>query len=307
MTKRVILVNYGAYTTEKDIKPFLRNLFSDEILFPLPPPLRKLLGFLISELRFKEGKRILEAMEGKSPLLEQTEEQKKLLQQILGKEYHLQVAMRYSEPLLENVLRKTKKGEKLIIFPLFPHYSVATYGSIEKVVKKALKNGHYFLTKPFYHCEGFVKGWVEAIVKILEKAKKPFLLFSAHSLPLYLVKRFNDPYSFQIEESAKLIASRLGLPYKVSYQSRLGPVKWLQPSTEEVLKELASKGVKEVVVIPISFVAENSETIVEIDITYKKLAEELGIEHFIRVPIPYNSPHWIDCFKELIEEAGKRV
>ncbi len=305
MPKKVILVNYGAYTTYGDIKPFLRNLFSDKVLFPFPRFLRKFIGLLVSELRFKEGKQILEAMGGRSPLMEQTEEQKKLLERALGREYELRIAMRYSEPLLEDVLKKTESGKKLIILPLFPQYSVATYGSIKSVVEGSLKGRNYILTEPFYRCEGFIKGWIEAIEKSLEKTRKPFLLFSAHSLPLYLVRRFKDPYPSQVEESARLIATRLGLPYKVSYQSKVGPVRWLQPSTEEVLRELSLKGVEEILIVPISFVAENSETLVEIDITYKELAGSLGIRNFIRVPIPYNSPRWIDCFKKLIREAER--
>jgi len=309
MPRRVLLVNYGAYSKEGDIKTFLKNLFSDEVLFPFPEPLRKLLGFLISEIRFREGKRLLEAMGGKSPLLEQSNEQKNLLTERLGKDYRLQVAMRYSEPLLENVLKNFDGEEELIILPMFPHYSAATYGSVEKIARKVLKGKKFVITEPFYYCKNFIRGWLEAVEKVLVNTKSPLLLFSAHSLPLYLVKRFNDPYPFQVEESAKIIAEYFGLPYKVSYQSRLGPIKWLRPSTEEIIKEIASatKGAKEVVVIPISFVAENSETLVEIDIFYKNLAKEMGMENFIRVPIPYNSPKWIDCFKELVEEAEKKI
>ena len=122
-------------------------------------------------------------------------------------------------------------------------------------------------------------------------------------MPLYLVEKFKDPYPLQVEKSAKLIAEFLNLPYKVSYQSKLGPIRWLEPSTEEVLKELSEKGYKEVVVIPISFVSENSETLWEIDINYSNLAKELGIEKFVRVKIPYKSRHWLECWKSLIIET----
>ena len=303
MQKLAIAVNYGGpiYGREKD---YLKRLFSDEVLFPLPKPLRLLTGFLVSNLRWRETREILETLGGKSPLLEQTEEQVLELSKLL-KDWELKAAMRYSEPLLEEILKTIdfEKYKEVVVFPLFPHYSVATYGTIERVVENLKLKGEVKFAKPFYDCEGFITGWVKETEKYLKSLNSPILLFSAHSLPLYLVEKFKDPYPLQVEKSAKLIAERLNLPYKVSYQSKLGPVKWLEPSTKEVLRKLSKRRYKEVVVIPISFVSENSETLWEIDINYSNLAKELGIEKFVRVKIPYKSPHWLECWKKLIIEA----
>jgi ferrochelatase len=192
------------------------------------------------------------------------------------------------------------RGE-VILLPAFPHYSIATWKTVIEETEKYLPEGRLKTVRPFYDCKGFITGWVEEIKKHVGGLKKPFLLFSAHSLPLYLIKR-GDPYPEQVKESARLIAKRLNLPFAVSYQSKLGPLKWLEPSTEEALKKISSEGVKEVVVIPISFTTENSETLYEIDRYYNKLSRKVGIERFVRPPVPYDSPNWIDCFKKLIEE-----
>jgi ferrochelatase len=300
MSKLLILVNYGGPQPGKE-RDYLFRLFSDPVVFPLPKPLPFLLGKLVAHFRRKETAKILQEVGGESPLLKQTEEQAKLLKELL-KDWEIKVAMRYSEPLLENLLKEVKeKYQKVVILPLFPHYSVATWGTVERIVKKHLPEAVF--VKPFYSCEGFINGWVNAIRETVKGLKNPFLLFSAHSLPLYLVNKYKDPYPSQVKESAFLIAERLNLPFEVSYQSKLGPVKWLSPSTEETIKRLSEKGIEELVVIPISFVSENTETLQEIDIYYSSLARELGIKTFKRVKIPYNSPEWISCFKKLVGET----
>jgi len=296
MQNLLLLVNYGGPTLGRE-KEYLKRLFSDEVLFPFPKPLRVFLGNLIATIRWRETREILTSIGGKSPLLEQTLWQAKALAKLL-KGWNVKVAMRYSHPLLEETLKNLKEVYRLVIFPLFPHYSFATYLTVEKVVKRLYPNAVF--TQPFYNCEGFIKGWILQIEETLKEKKlsSPYLLFSAHSLPLYLVKKYRDPYPSQVEESAKLIAQSLSLSFKVSYQSGVGLLKWLSPSTEEAIKELASKGVRELVVVPISFTAENSETLQEIDQNYQELAKSLGIKHFVRVKIPYDHPLWIECFKE---------
>lgn len=298
MDKAVVAVNYGGPSLGRE-KEYLKRLFSDEVLFPLPKPFRDLLGSLIATFRWKETRDILLQVGGKSPLMAQTEEQVKLLSRRL-RSWDFKIAMRYSPPLLEEVLKEVENYPKVVIFPLFPHYSSATYGTTERVVRKVL-NRKVFFTKPFYNCYQFVKGWVKAIEESLQDLKNPFLLFSAHSLPLYLVKKYKDPYPLQVQESARLIAERLKLPWRVSYQSKVGPIRWLSPSTEEAIKKLANRGVKELVVIPISFVSENTETLQEIDLSYASLARREGIENFKRVKIPYKNLHWLECWENLIK------
>ena len=299
MQNLLLLVNYGGPVKGREAQ-YLRRLFSDPVLFPLPLPLRWLLGNLVALLRRGETAQILSAVGGTSPFLKQTLEQAEALRGI-AEGWEVGVAMRYSEPLLEKVLRDIDPSEygEIVLLPLFPQYSVATWGSVERVVEKSPLRDRVKFAKPFYGCENFILGWVEAIEKTLKGLEKPFLLFSAHSLPLYLVERYKDPYPKQVEESARLIAQRLELPYRVSYQSRLGPIRWLEPTTEETLRKLRKEGVKELVVIPISFVSENTETLQEIDLNYRQLAESLGYHSFRRVKIPHLHPEWLECWKDL--------
>ncbi len=299
MENLLLVVNYGGPLRGREGE-YLKRLFSDPVLFPFPAPFRWLLGNLVALLRRGETAEILSAVGGTSPFLKQTFEQAKALGRLL-EGWEVGVAMRYSDPLLEEVLRDIdpERFENIVVLPLFPQYSVATWGSVERVVENSPLKGNFKFAKPFYGCENFVLGWVEAIEKTLKGLEKPFLLFSAHSLPLYLVKKYGDPYPEQVRESAKLIAQRLGLPYKVSYQSRLGPIKWLEPTTEETLNRLRKEGVKELVVIPISFVSENTETLQEIDLNYRQLAESLGYHSFRRVKIPHLHPEWLECWKDL--------
>ncbi len=299
MKKTVLFVNYGGPSANREgAIRYLKNLFSDGVVFPLPKPLRWLLANLVARARWKESVEILKRIGGESPLLSQSGEQAKELQRRLGEDYAVKVAMRYSPPFVGEVLRDTT-GE-VILLPAFPHYSFATWRTIEEEVKRQLGGRKLKVVKPFYDCDGFITGWVEEIEGHLKGLKNPLLLFSAHSLPLYLVRR-GDPYPKQVLESARLIAKKLGLPFEVSYQSKLGPIRWLEPSTEEVLKKLPSRGVEEVVVVPVSFTAENSETLYEIDVYYKGLAREAGIKRFVRVPVPYKSHRWMDCFEHLIK------
>jgi len=303
MSKLLLLVNYGGPSLGRE-REYLKNLFSDEVLIPLPKHLRWLFANFIALLRYKETRQILEDMGGESPLKEQAERQVLKLSEIL-KDHRVDYAMLYSEPLLENKLKELQKEdfEEIKVLPLFPQYSAATWGSVEKKVSKSgLKNVKFL--KPFYKCKGFLKGWEEAIKETVEGLKEPFLLFSAHSLPLYLVERYKDPYPGQVEETARFLAENLNLPYRVSYQSKLGPIRWLEPSTDWTIKELAKEGVEEIVVIPISFVAENSETLWEIDLNYRKLAKEVGIKTFRRVPIPYLSEYWLKCWASLTEQLS---
>ncbi len=296
MGKLLLLVNYGGPECDpKSAEEYLKNLFSDPLLFPLPSPLRKLFATLLAKRRRKETLQILKAIGCKSPLKEQTALQAKaLVRKLPG--WEVRYAMRYSPPYIGRALKDADKFETVKVLPLFPHYSVSTWGTTIKEVEKHLPKGDFSAAKPFYDCPQFITGWVEAVLAQLKGLKNPFLLFSAHSLPLYLVRHHRDPYPDQVEKSAQLIADELNLPHLVGYQSAFGPLRWLSPSTEEVIKNLASQGVKELVVIPISFVSENSETLQEIDITYRKLAEKEGIEKFVRVKIPFNSPRWIECF-----------
>lgn len=296
MANLLLVVNYGGPLRGRE-EEYLKRLFSDPLLLPLPSPLRNVVANLIALFRRDETSQILSAVGGTSPFLKQTFEQAKALGEIL-KGWEVRVAMRYSDPLLEEVLGDidSERFENIVVLPLFPQYSVATWGSIERVIENSQLKKKVKFVKPFYNCENFILGWVEAIEKNLKGLEKPFLLFSAHGLPQYFVRRYEDPYPQQVAESAKRIAQKLGLPYRVSYQSRLGPIRWLEPSTEKAMEELRREGVRDLVIVPISFVSENTETLQEIDIDYRLKAVELNFYTFRRVEIPHLSPKWLKCW-----------
>ncbi|MCF8462988.1 MAG: ferrochelatase [Rickettsiaceae bacterium] len=292
----VILMNLGGPDCLEAVQPFLFNLFYDPAIIRLPNPFRYLIAKLISSTRKKKAENIYSQMGGKSPILEETlmqaEELKTLLKQDDKCEYKVYVAMRYwksfSGEIMPDVINY--QPDQIILVPLYPHFSTTTTASSIKdfMVNLHVHNyeglvkaiGCYFLDDKFIECH------VDLIRETLSKVKDDNykILFSAHGLPKSII-RDGDPYQWQTEQTVAKIASNLSLSeeqYQITYQSRVGPVKWLEPNTEHVIESLAQKGVN-IIVIPISFVSEHSETLVELDIEYKSIADKYGV-HYWRVP-----------------------
>ncbi|WP_457680706.1 ferrochelatase [Thermovibrio sp.] len=310
--KEAVLLSYmGAPRNLKEIKPFLYRLFSDRDLinFGVPPFLQKPLAYLISTFRAPKVKPQYEAIGGGSPLVKYSLEQGELLSRELG--LPVFVGMLYSEPLIERVCKDiVKKGfEKVYHITLYPQYSLATAGA-------CLRDGRKFLSGRVEVKE--VKSWADNpdyiswIRKSIEEElpenlEGTVLLFSAHSLPRYLVKEKGDPYPWEVLKTVeKVMENFKGLPYKVGYQSKVGPIEWLEPSTEEVLKKLKQEGFKKVVVFPISFVSEHVETLYELDFEYKEVAKELGLE-YRRVKLNHKAPLLIKALKGEVEKLRSSV
>ena len=303
----VILMNMGGPDSLDAIQPFLYNLFSDHDIIQIPRLIQKPVAYLISKIRAKKTREYYEYMGGKSPQKEQTLAQANALQEALGDKYKVVVAMRYWHPFTDEALEELFKDEieKIILLPLYPQYSKTTTGSsfneFFRQYKKFGKNIPVIKINDFHDHPTYIKAMVENIKENLpQNYQDYFFLFSAHSLPEKVILE-GDPYKDQTEKTVKLIMEHFpDMKYKLAYQSKIGPVKWLEPMTENVIKELAQKGIKNLVVIPVSFVSEHSETLYELDYQYGNLAKELGIKNYIRIPTLKTHPLFIQALREIV-------
>jgi len=295
MKKAVILFNLGGPDKLESVEPFLFNLFNDPAIINIPSIIRYPLAKFISKKRAPIAKNIYKEIGNKSPILELTQNQAKSLENRLSEKgnYKCFVAMRCWHPRAYDVIKKVKEynPEEVILLPLYPQFSASTSGSSINEWNDLCKKENYKVTTKTICCYPTENNFIESHVSLIKKTIKTLennnfkLLFSAHGLPESKIKK-GDPYQWQVEETVKEIMSKLtkeNLDYIISYQSRVGPMKWIGPSTdEEIIKY--SKEKKGIVIVPVAFVSEHSETLVELDIEYKKLAEKNGCSFYKRVP-----------------------
>ncbi|WP_287128999.1 ferrochelatase [Candidatus Cyanaurora vandensis] len=315
----VLLLNLGGPARSEDVKPFLYNLFSDPEIIRLPVPfLQKPLAWLISTLRAPLSLKNYASIGGKSPIKAITAQQGRVLKKTLarrGIEVKVYVGMRYWHPYTEAALTQIKADgiEKLVVLPLYPQYSISTSGSSYKLLNQAwaedpqLQQIERRDILSFYDRPGYIRGMVRLIHRELAKFEQPervHILFSAHGVPKSYVETGGDPYQQQIEASVQLLTAALALPNRSSlaYQSKVGPVEWLQPYTEDIIPRLARQGVTNLLTIPISFISEHIETLQEIDIEYRHLAHESGIPNFRRVRTLNIEPDFINELALLVQE-----
>lgn len=316
----VVLFNLGGPDSKKSIKPFLFNFFMDKNIIRLPQPFRFLIACLIAIRRSKKEAGASYAFLGdKSPLLVNTQEQAEALEQKLnetaGIEFKAFVCMRYWHPIAKDIVQQVKEwgADKIILLPLYPQFSTTTTRSSFQVWDKEADRQNLDAPSSAICCypfnEGFIRASAENIKTIFDVAKtdgvkNPRLLFSAHGLPEDII-RDGDPYQWQCEEAAAKIAKELGLhpsDWKICYQSRVGPKKWLSPSTEDALRE-AAKDNKAVIIYPHAFTQEHVETLVEIEIEYRHMAHEFGVPGFYRVSTVGTHPAFIDGLVRLVHES----
>jgi ferrochelatase len=320
----VLLLNLGGPERIQDVGPFLYNLFSDPEIIRLPlPALQKPLAWLISSLRASKSQEAYRSIGGGSPLRRITEQQARELQSVLrqrGIEATSYVAMRYWHPFTESAVADIKADaiDEVVVLPLYPHFSISTSGSSFRELQRLRQSDPAFARLPircirsYYDDPGYIGAMAELIAAEIQACPEPagaHVFFSAHGVPRSYVEEAGDPYQEEIETCARLIMERLerdlGHPnlYTLAYQSRVGPVEWLKPYTDEALQELGQQGVKDLVVVPISFVSEHIETLEEIDIEYRELATEAGITNFRRVPALDTTPAFIDGLAHLVQQA----
>jgi ferrochelatase len=316
----VLLLNLGGPDKLEDVGPFLYNLFSDPEIIRLPFSwLQKPLAWLIASRRTQKSQENYKQIGGGSPLRRITEAQGEALKeqlQALGQEANIYVGMRYWHPYTEEAIAQLTQDdiEHLVILPLYPQFSISTSGSSFRLLDKLwredpkLQRIEYKVIPSWYKQPSYLQAMAELIAQELDQFPNPdsvHVFFSAHGVPKNYVEEAGDPYQQEIEECTALIMQTLNRPneHTLAYQSRVGPVEWLQPYTDDALEELGAKGVKDLVVVPISFVSEHIETLQEIDIEYRELAEESGIENFRRVPAPNTHPLFIRALADLVLDA----
>ena len=308
----VVLLNMGGPDSLEAIQPFLYNLFSDHDIIRIPRPIQKPVAWLISKVRAKKTRHYYEIMGGKSPQREQTEEQARELQRLLGDSYRVVVAMRYWHPFTREALESLFEEdiERIVLLPMYPQFSTTTTGSSFKEFYRVYRSSAYPQVPVYevlsYHDHPlYIRAMVENLREHLPEWREYFFLFSAHSLPMYVIEE-GDPYRDQTEETVRLVMEHFpGVEYALGYQSKVGPVKWLEPMTDKLIEELAEKGVKKLCVVPVSFVCEHSETLYELDVQYGELARELGIESYVRIPTLRTNPTFIRALAELVLSAER--
>jgi ferrochelatase len=341
----IILLNLGGPDSIDAVRPFLLNLFSDREIIRLGPPfLQKTIASLVISMKLKKTLAAYNLIGGKSPLTDITTAQSKALEKQLNSfdaetrglgdsgtvssddivsprrriavsprqaKFRVYVGMRYWHPFTEESVEQMYKAgiTKIIALSLYPHYCIATTGSSIKHFKDAAEKysiEYSCITSWFNH-----PLYIDALAARIEQglkgfSKKPAVLFSAHSLPQRLVNA-GDSYIPEIRGTIDALTDKLDLQWFLSYQSKTGPVKWLEPTTEHMLHELAGKGIKDLLVVPVSFVSDHIETLYEIDILYKGMAKKLGIT-LQRIESLNTSDKFIEALADIVlkktQDAG---
>ena len=317
----VLLLNLGGPETLEDVQPFLFNLFADDSIIRLPAAARFLqrpLAQLISTLRAPKSAEGYRAIGGGSPLLRITMEQAAALERALaarGTDARVYVGMRYWKPFMEDAVAALRRDgvTDLIVLPLYPQFSISTSGSSLRLLEAmmdadpALAGMRHAVVSSWYWRRGYLDAMADLIAKELDKFADPSIVeifFSAHGVPVSYVLE-GDPYQAEMEDCVRLIMDRVrergyGNGHSLAYQSRVGPVEWLTPYTDDRIRELGRDGTKAMLAVPVSFVSEHIETLEEIDVEYRELAEASGIDQWRRVPALNTDARFIGDLADLV-------
>ncbi|MEK6300834.1 MAG: ferrochelatase [Acidobacteriota bacterium] len=316
----VLLFNLGGPETLEDVRPFLFNIFVDPDIIRLPwRALQKPLAWLIARQRHKKSRSYYEQIGGGSPLRRITEEQARALEFALAVrniDARAYVGMRYWNPFIEEALDQIRRDQidHLVVLPLYPQFSVSTTGSsLNRMYAIAAETGHSLPATSVicsYEADpNYIEAMADAAAEELARfpnqdPSQTHILFSAHSVPVKYIED-GDPYLDHTKRTVELVMERLGThrPYTLSFQSKVGPVEWLTPATNETIPRLAREGVSQLMLVPVSFVSEHSETLYEMDILYRDVAAEAGIAHYRRVPTMNCRPRFIEALATLVERA----
>jgi ferrochelatase len=313
----VLLLNMGGPDSEEAVEPFLTNLFSDPAILPLPlpGPLRSVLARFIARRRSPKVRPRYRALGGKSPQLEITVRQAEGLEKVLRADgdWRVRCAMRYWHPRAEDVMDEILSfdPDKLVVVSLYPHYSKAVGGSslgeIREIVGRRCPGLPVRYVEEFHSHPLFIRAHASRIAAALaefpSEGRDTCVLFSAHNLPEKLIRQ-GDPYLDQVHGTIKALLPGIGArPWKLAFQSRSGPVRWLEPETLDTLRELAAEGRREVLFVPLSFVCDQIETLYEIDGFYTEEAGRLGIAAFRRTPSFNEAGDFIALLQALVLEG----
>ncbi len=313
----VVLLQLGGPDSLDAVQPFLYNLFCDPDIIDLPLAFlfRKRLAEFISTKRAPKVQGLYKNIGSKSPILKMTNRQAHALECELRKSINAKVyvAMRYWHPLTETVIEQIQRDnvEKVVLLPLYPHYSKTTTGSSvnewNRVLKlKQLAGPHLSLVEHYYDHPLYIRALVKNINIALNRVKpldrsKVHLVFSAHGTPVKLVKD-GDPYSHHIRKTYEAVVKEgnFELAHHLCFQSKVGPQKWLEPSLDGTIKRLAAEKVSHMIVIPIAFVSDHIETLSEINMEGKEEAHHLGIKYFDMMPALHTNPLFVQALADVV-------
>jgi ferrochelatase len=321
MKTGIALLNFGGPWTLQDVKPFLYRLFvNPAVLVGVPAPIRQLLAFTIAQVKGPSSIKCYEAIGGGSPQLRWTEMQAAGLRRLFtngqGEHVRVEIGMRSAEPTIEQALRRLKDwgAEQLILLPLFPHYSTTTTGTCLQEVRDSLRRLNWQpvvreLTNWPDH-PAYAALLRRTVAEAIERAETErndkddpiHVLFSAHSLPMKIIRR-GDPYPGDVQRTIAAVTKDLRTAWSLSFQSRNGPMPWLEPYTEDEIKRLGAAGVHRLVVVPLSFVSDHIETLYELDLLYAALARRHGITHYYRARAFNGDPEFPKVLRAIIAEA----
>jgi len=312
----VVLFNLGGPDSLDNVEPFLRNLFSDAAILPFPFWIRKPLAWAIARRRAPVAREIYRRIGGRSPILDETLAQAAALESMLregGRDTKVFVAMRAWGPMSEEVARAVADfgPDMAVLLPLYPQYSVTTTGSAIRAWREAAARAGLSAVERRICCYPWERGFINAVgagvCAALGKRRAGTeyrILFSAHGLPQRTIAA-GDPYQWQIERTVEAVVAEIGienLDWRICYQSRVGSLKWLEPATDVEIRRAGAEG-KGLIVVPVAFVSEHSETLVELDMDYAKLALESGAADYIRVATVRTDEPFIRGLAELVQKA----
>ena len=309
----VVLFNLGGPDSLEAVEPFLVNLFNDRAIIALPQPLRWLAARLIARRRAPLARGIYERLGGASPLPANTEAQAAALESALGPGHRVFIAMRHWRPQSPATAAAVKAfaPDKIVLLPLYPQFSTTTTQSSLAAWRAAARAVGLDAPTRALCCypeeAGFIAALAEEICRALgrwPRGEKRRVLFSAHGLPQKIVAA-GDPYQWQVERSVAALRRALALPELdsvVCYQSRVGPLAWIGPATDEEIRRAGRDGVG-LIIVPVAFVSEHSETLVELDIDYRRLADDAGVPRYVRVPTVATAPAFIAGLASLVRAA----
>jgi ferrochelatase len=312
------LFNLGGPDSPEAVEPFLRNLFSDPAVLSLPGFIRKPLAAFIARKRAPIAQNIYARIGGRSPILPETVAQSEALERVFTEhQTRVFIAMRCWKPFTPEAAAAVAafQPDHVVLLPLYPQFSTTTTGSSLAEWQRVATAAGITATTTTICCYPVLPGFITALAAVtqetLQKAKADVsyrLLVSAHGLPKRVIAR-GDPYQRQVEQTAAALVQRLNWKdFSICYQSRVGPLEWIGPATDAEIRRAGADG-KGVVIVPVAFVSEHSETLVELDIDYAHLAREAGVPDYVRVPTVSVRPEFIAGLKDLVLQsiAGDRT
>ena len=316
----ILLANMGGPDSLEAVEPYLLEIFKDPdiIDIPLPEFVRLPLVRFLAKKRAPESREIYQKLGGKTPLLEITQAQAQALKQLLNEKndqrFEIFPAMRYWHPFMEEVWQKvTEEGfEKIVVLSMYPFFSTTTSGSVINEARRLMQKYNtprekVLIIDRFGDHPKFIESMAEQLRQNLPQKGtdgEAHVLFSAHSIPMKRIHS-GDPYFDEIKQAMDLMRRKFpqgSVKFHLSFQSKLGPIRWLSPATPEKIEELALQGVKRLFVFPLGFVADNSETIFEIGMLYRDLALEKGIESYVRIEALNTQPLFMEALSQIVLE-----